>query len=101
MLAARLSVHPFELAPWHADAACRGIGWWPFYLDRDEGGDFSTATRLCDVCLVNVECATAGWRDPYGLWGGLTARERRSARQVQQTPARAVGAARARRKLAS
>ena len=70
--------------PWHADAACR----------RDEVGLFfapskePTASRLareqaakqvCAGCPVLVECREHALLqpEPYGVWGGLTAAERR------------------------
>lgn len=70
--------------PWHSDAACR----------RDEAGLFfapskePTAARLtreqsakqvCAGCPVLVECREHALLqpEPYGVWGGLTAAERR------------------------
>ncbi|WP_344259608.1 WhiB family transcriptional regulator [Streptomyces sodiiphilus] len=76
---------PQDLAgPWHAEAACR----------RDEAGLFfapsqePTASRLsreqaaksvCSRCPVLVECREHALLqpEPYGVWGGLTAAERR------------------------
>ena len=42
------------------------------------------AKAICSACPVRVECATealeregdAHWRDRYGIWGGLSPRER-------------------------
>ncbi|GGZ42096.1 transcriptional regulator WhiB [Streptomyces inusitatus] len=70
--------------PWHAEAVCR----------RDEAGLFfapskePTAARLsreeaakqvCARCPVMVECQEHALLqpEPYGVWGGLTAAERR------------------------
>ncbi|SOD61077.1 WhiB family transcriptional regulator, redox-sensing transcriptional regulator [Streptomyces zhaozhouensis] len=70
--------------PWHSEAACR----------RDEAGLFfapsqePTAARLsreqaaksvCARCPVLIECREHALLqpEPYGVWGGLTAAERR------------------------
>ncbi|MDB1086922.1 WhiB family transcriptional regulator [Streptomyces sp. ACA25] len=70
--------------PWHSEAACR----------RDEAGLFfapshePTASRLsreqaakavCARCPVLLECREHALLlpEPYGVWGGLTAAERR------------------------
>ncbi|NYV75133.1 WhiB family transcriptional regulator [Streptomyces sp. UH6] len=71
-------------APWHTDAVCR----------RDEAGLFfapskeptaarlsreEAAKRVCARCPVMVECREHALLqpEPYGVWGGLTAAERR------------------------
>ncbi|MDH6225264.1 WhiB family redox-sensing transcriptional regulator [Streptomyces sp. MJP52] len=71
-------------APWHTDAVCR----------RDEAGLFfapskeptaarlsreEAAKRVCSRCPVMVECREHALLqpEPYGVWGGLTAAERR------------------------
>ncbi|MFI1398333.1 WhiB family transcriptional regulator [Streptomyces sp. NPDC020681] len=70
--------------PWHAEAVCR----------RDEAGLFfapskeptaarlsreEAAKRVCARCPVMVECREHALLqpEPYGVWGGLTAAERR------------------------
>nr|WP_157164153.1 WhiB family transcriptional regulator [Streptomyces typhae] len=70
--------------PWHSDAVCR----------RDEAGLFfapskeptaarlsreEAAKRVCARCPVLVECREHALLqpEPYGVWGGLTAAERR------------------------
>jgi WhiB family redox-sensing transcriptional regulator len=70
--------------PWHAEAVCR----------RDEAGLFfapskeptaarlsreEAAKRVCSRCPVMVECREHALMqpEPYGVWGGLTAAERR------------------------
>lgn len=70
--------------PWHAGAACR----------RDEAGLFfapskeptasrlareEAAKRVCARCPVLLECREHALLqpEPYGVWGGLTAAERR------------------------
>lgn len=70
--------------PWHAEAVCR----------RDEAGLFfapskeptaarlsreQAAKRVCANCPVLRECREHALLqpEPYGVWGGLTAAERR------------------------
>ncbi|MFE9247938.1 WhiB family transcriptional regulator [Streptomyces sp. NPDC007088] len=71
-------------SPWHTEAVCR----------RDEAGLFfapskeptaarlsreDAAKRVCAGCPVRVECREHALLqpEPYGVWGGLTAAERR------------------------
>ncbi|RII20806.1 Transcriptional regulator WhiD [Streptomyces sp. YIM 130001] len=71
-------------APWHTEAVCR----------RDEAGLFfapskeptaarlsreDAAKRVCGGCPVMAECREHALvqPEPYGVWGGLTAAERR------------------------
>ncbi|GAA2131083.1 WhiB family transcriptional regulator [Kitasatospora kazusensis] len=93
--------------PWHTGAACR----------RDEAGLFfapskePTAARLareeqakqvCARCPVLLECRehALAQPEPYGVWGGLTAAERRVVlarrrrRESELREARRVGAGR-------
>ncbi|MFF0547945.1 WhiB family transcriptional regulator [Streptomyces sp. JL4002] len=73
-----------EDGPWHAEAVCR----------RDEAGLFfapskeptaarlsreEAAKRVCARCPVMVACREHALLqpEPYGVWGGLTAAERR------------------------
>ncbi|MFE9425348.1 WhiB family transcriptional regulator [Kitasatospora sp. NPDC006697] len=81
---AALRLDPLEENPWHTAAACR----------RDEAGLFfapskePTAARLareehakqvCAGCPVLLSCRehALAQPEPYGVWGGLTAAERR------------------------
>lgn len=34
--------------------------------------------RMCAACPVQVECFTAGFFEPHGIWGGYTPTERRN-----------------------
>lgn len=73
-----------DAGPWHSEAVCR----------RDEAGLFfapskeptaarlsreQAAKRVCARCPVMVECREHALLlpEPYGVWGGLTAAERR------------------------
>jgi WhiB family redox-sensing transcriptional regulator len=75
---------PDDDTPWHSNAACR----------RDEAGLFfapskeptaarlsreEQAKRVCGRCPVQQSCREHALilPEPYGVWGGLTAAERR------------------------
>ncbi|QGV78786.1 WhiB family transcriptional regulator [Streptomyces ficellus] len=80
----RLPAREDQAGPWHTEAVCR----------RDEAGLFfapskeptaarlareEAAKRVCARCPVMVECREHALLqpEPYGVWGGLTAAERR------------------------
>ena len=70
--------------PWHSEAACRSDEAGLFFapskeptaarLSREEA-----AKRVCARCPVLLECREHALLqpEPYGVWGGLTAAERR------------------------
>ncbi|WP_354642135.1 WhiB family transcriptional regulator [Kitasatospora camelliae] len=70
--------------PWHSGAACRSDEAGLFFapskeptaarLSREE-----QAKRVCARCPVLLECRehALAQPEPYGVWGGLTAAERR------------------------
>jgi hypothetical protein len=63
--------------PWMEASSCAGVDpelWYP-----EVGGDPRTAKRLCASCPVREACLAYALRtaQPFGVWGGLTARERR------------------------
>jgi WhiB family redox-sensing transcriptional regulator len=91
-----------EEGPWHSEAVCR----------RDEAGLFfapskeptaarlsreQAAKRVCARCPVMIECREHAlvMPEPYGVWGGLTAAERRVvlARRRRREAAAAAGEA--------
>lgn len=72
-----------ELLGWlrpafHADAACREhpeLSWFP-----ERGESVVEQRRVCAGCLVSVECRQAGEAEAFGLWGGASGRDRKTAR---------------------
>jgi WhiB family redox-sensing transcriptional regulator len=62
---------------WRADALCAQTDPEVFFPER--GGSPAAAKAVCRVCPVRVSCLAfalaAG--EVFGVWGGLTARERR------------------------
>lgn len=62
---------------WSQQAACRGLDPEIFYpISDDEAGE---AKAICAACPVRQPCLENALveREKYGVWGGLTERERR------------------------
>ena len=67
----------FQGPAWRADALCReypDVPWFGQSLRSTK-----RAKAVCEKCLVRTECLSYAMSDPTldGVWGGLTARERR------------------------
>nr|WP_246213803.1 WhiB family transcriptional regulator [Kitasatospora viridis] len=111
---AALRLDPSEENPWHTAAACRRDEAALFFAPSKE----PTAARLareehakqvCAGCPVLLSCRehALAQPEPYGVWGGLTAAERRVvlARRRRRaaelrTEAQLVPARRSRRQIA-
>jgi WhiB family transcriptional regulator, redox-sensing transcriptional regulator len=67
-------------ARWRELAACRGAGLELFFPERGESAE--PARRLCAACPVRQPCLDYAItnRITYGIWGGLSERERRALR---------------------
>lgn len=68
---------------WHSRAACRGQGpesWYPSTAAEQR----QVALATCARCPVRRECREAGLREIYGVWGGLTERERQGLRRERR-----------------
>ncbi|WP_411103300.1 WhiB family transcriptional regulator [Streptomyces sp. cmx-4-9] len=71
---------------WQAEAACRGVGSEPFFPPEGERGKDreareEAAKAVCGACPVRARCLDHALRvsEPYGVWGGLTEKERLAA----------------------
>jgi WhiB family redox-sensing transcriptional regulator len=70
---------------WQEDALCRGEDADLFFPERGSPGD--SAKRVCVNCTVRLDCLEYALANSerYGIWGGLTERERtRLRRQAQR-----------------
>jgi hypothetical protein len=62
---------------WQQAAACRGKGPDPWFPGGTQGRTTERlvseqeAVELCERCPVRVECAEAGMREKWGVWGGV------------------------------
>jgi WhiB family redox-sensing transcriptional regulator len=64
---------------WHRRALCHGQT-HVFFPGRGEDSEPAKAT--CQACPVQVECAEAGRRERFGIWAGMSERQRRAARRT-------------------
>lgn len=66
-----------EASAWRQHARCRGLDPALFYPSEEE--DAESAKAICAVCPVREPCLDYALtaREKDGVWGGLTARERR------------------------
>lgn len=83
-----MNPHDLIPTPWMADAACVDAD--PDLFFADHGRPATEAKQICGGCPVRVECldfALAG-RERFGIWGGLTEKQRRvEARRRKQEAA--------------
>ena len=62
---------------WHADGLCNQTDPEAFY---PEDGASLPARRVCAACPVQDTCLQDALdrAEPYGIWGGMSARQRRA-----------------------
>ena len=62
---------------WRQQARCRGVD--PEIFHPGDEDDPSAAKEICAVCPVREACLEYALtvREKFGVWGGLTERERR------------------------
>lgn len=84
-----------DLWEWQYRGACRNLDTEQFFHPEGERGGTrkrrdDAAKAICAQCPVIAQCREYGLsaQEPYGVWGGLTAEERRelirTSRQVPQ-----------------
>jgi WhiB family redox-sensing transcriptional regulator len=63
--------------PWYAKAACLDSDADCFFPEK--GGSTRAAKRICQTCSVTAECLDYALDNDerFGIWGGLSERERR------------------------
>lgn len=55
---------------------CRGMG-SDFFFDQTSS-DEAFARSICGACPIRISCGIYGLTQAYGMWGGLTEKERRA-----------------------
>jgi WhiB family transcriptional regulator, redox-sensing transcriptional regulator len=83
---------PFDdtLAPgdesWRMDALCAETDPEAFFPEK--GGSTREAKRVCAGCPVRLQCLETALRNDerFGIWGGLSERERRRLRLQRRMP---------------
>ena len=70
-----------EVLGWQSEALCAETDPAAFFPDK--GGSTREAKRVCGACLVRVECLEYSLvnDERFGIWGGLSERERRALRR--------------------
>jgi WhiB family redox-sensing transcriptional regulator len=69
---------PPEPPEWTRGALCLQVDPEMFFVDK--GGDTRPAKRICASCSFVAECRVFGMGEQYGIYGGLTATDRRRLR---------------------
>ncbi len=82
-----LSMPGLDLA-WQDLANCRGANADLFFPER--GASTRTAKSICRECTVRAECLEFAIvnSEKFGIWGGLSERERRKIRRQRAVAAR-------------
>lgn len=76
---------------WREDALCRQVGPEIFYPEPGEGCNIARyAKRICLACPVRAACLNEAIQnhEQYGIWGGLTERERLLLNRGEPVPVR-------------
>ncbi len=62
---------------WQEHAECLGVDPDLFFPER--GASITQAKAICDMCVVKVDCGEYALRngEKFGVWGGMSERERR------------------------
>lgn len=70
-----------EEISWQADALCAQTDPEAFFPEK--GGSTREAKRICDQCEVRAQCLEYALENDerFGIWGGLSERERRKLRR--------------------
>lgn len=82
------SVAPPEEPPdWHDHAACAGVDPDLFFPSR--GASTREAKAVCAGCPVRSDCLEAAMAggEKFGIWGGMSERERRRLRRERRATA--------------
>ncbi|MDX1690512.1 MAG: WhiB family transcriptional regulator [Acidimicrobiia bacterium] len=77
---------------WQDDANCKGANADLFFPER--GASTRTAKAICGECRVRAECLDFAIEtgEKFGIWGGMSERERRKVRRERQAAAAAAKA---------
>lgn len=68
-----------EQAAWRSQAACRGRPTWMWFPGRGDRETMQRAQRICGACVVRDQCRAANYDKSEGVYGGLSAKQRRIA----------------------
>lgn len=73
-----VDIEPKETDDWRDSAACKGINPELMCPDNRDSDAVAIAKSICASCVVCVECLdhAMSTRERFGVYGGLTERER-------------------------
>lgn len=76
---------------WQHQALCRGVEPEAFFPVSEE--DAGRAKEICAACMVREECLSYSLqnRERYGVWGGVTEKERQEILRRGARPALSRG----------
>jgi len=76
-----LDIYDLSNNQWKLKGSCRGLDADLFFPDR--GASTRLAKSVCRKCPVQEECLeyAVNNREKFGIWGGLSERERRAIRK--------------------
>jgi WhiB family redox-sensing transcriptional regulator len=82
----RRALEEFDELEWQVGAVCAQTDPEAFFPER--GGSTRGAKRICSGCGVRAECLdyALAHDERFGVWGGLSERERRRLRAGEQLP---------------
>ena len=77
------AVFTMEEVDWRDGAACRGSDSQIFFPSSEDLGAIAAAKGMCETCPVREACLAYAveTNQTEGIWGGLTARQRRRTRR--------------------
>ena len=84
---------PIADRSWQAQANCLGVDPDLFFPER--GASTREAKEVCRGCVVREECLEYALQnsEKFGIWGGMSERERRRLRRARALARRAAAAA--------
>jgi len=71
---------------WRQRAGCAGLDTSLFFPDNS--GQYAqvisafAGPQTCQICPVRISCLAEGLREHYGIWGGLSIRQRRTVKRT-------------------
>jgi WhiB family redox-sensing transcriptional regulator len=66
---------------WMRDAVCRGMDPNLFMPERGDYWTMQAAKAVCAGCPVKEPCLELGMYEKFGIWGGMTEKDRRRLRR--------------------
>lgn len=81
----RLRLKPEGSPSWEEASLCRETDPEAFFPEKGESA--LSAKRICNQCPVKSQCLKHALDEdePFGVWGGMTTRERRLLKRQQPT----------------